>query len=197
MVNRLSAGAFLGLSLFFLSLALIPVARVVVKIDESIGIQFWTMIMLLIGGLMAGLTAMILLMRRQAHSTSSVELSLNTKSLEYENAKQVRSLYACGLLLYTGVPLLNFLVAYWIWKKHRNEMPDVDRVGREVLDFQITIYLYLLLSLFLVFAVIGLFTTPIILLFHFAATIFVFFANYNRQKFHYLANIPITLGRRS
>jgi uncharacterized Tic20 family protein len=191
MVNRLPAWFFLSLSLLLLGLAFFPIFRVILGIDAKIGVQFWTVVMLVIGGLMSGLTAMILLVRRQP----KIDWSDDATTELLDTKTTLVSLHACGLLLYSGIPLLNFLAAYWIWAQNRHTSKDIDSVGREVLDFQITIYLYLLLSLFLVFAVLGLVTTPLILVFHGLSTLMATIVSLNGKKFHYVANIPITLGR--
>ena len=192
MVNRLPAWFFLGSALILIGLALLPALRVLFGIDQHIGMQFMTVVMLLIGGLMSGLTAMILLVRRQIkidwtkHSNTLEESEIKTLSLQ---------MHCSGLLLYVGIPLLNFLVAYWLWIKHRRSCEVLDTIGKEVLNFQISIYLYLLMSLFLVFAAIGIVTSPLILLLHLLVTIFALMIVSTGKSFLYPANIPIIQSR--
>ena len=192
MVNRLPSWFFLATSLILIGLALLPVMRVLFGIDQQIGMQFMTVVMLLIGGLMSGLTAMILLVRRQANIDWTKQASTLSKSEIKIKSLQIHS---SGLLLYVGIPLLNFLVAYWLWVKHRRSCETLDTIGKEVLNFQITIYLYLLMSLFLVFAAIGIVTSPLILLFHFLVTIFALAKVSAGKSFLFPTNIPIIQSR--
>ena len=190
MVNRLPAWLFLSLGLLLIGMALLPILRAALNIDQQISLQFWTVVILLIGGLMCALTAMILLLKRQPR--------INWPSSQQESALKKTDLLAfhsCGLLLFTAVPLLNFLVAYYLWVKNRNKGEGFDRLGQEVVNFQITIYLYILLSLFLVFAIIGIATTPIILVFHFVVTVIAMIYGWQGKPFSYPANIPIFQGR--
>ena len=192
MVNRLPAWFFLGSALLLIGLALLPAMRVLFGIDQQIGMQFMSVVMLLIGGLMSGLTAMILLVRRQLkidwakHSSTVNESEIKTISLQ---------MHGSGLLLYVGIPLLNFLVAYWLWIKHRRSCETLDTIGKEVLNFQISIYLYLLMSLFMVFAAIGIITSPLILLLHLLVTFLALIKVSTGKGFLYPANIPIIQSR--
>ena len=192
MVNRLPSWFFLISSLILIGMALLPAMRVLFGVDQQIGMQFMSVVMLLIGGLMSGLTAMILLVRRQI----KIDWSKQTQSLDGPFIKKTSlKLHASGLLLFVGVPLLNFLVAYWLWIKYRTRCEAIDKIGKEVLNFQITIYLYLLMSLFLVFAAIGVLTSPLILLFHLFATLLAIAKVTAGNTFLYPANIPIIQSR--
>lgn len=190
MAKNLPVWLLLTAALVFLGIALLPLLRVALGIDAQIGLPFLTTVMLLIGGLMSGLSAMILLVRRVP------PLSLDATA-DHTNTKPVMLMHASGLLLYTGIPLLNFLVAYWLWVRFRHENPHLNWLGREVLNFQVTIYLYLLLSLFMVFAAIGVVTTPLLLVFHLAATLYAIAKTSAGRAFTYPANIPIIQGRRA
>lgn len=104
-------------------------------------------------------------------------------------------MHACGLLLFTGLPLINFLVCYWLWVSTRHRSEALDKGGREVLNYQITIYLYLLLSLFMVFAVIGIITTPLLVMMHLVFTLWALVLVVQGKHFKYPLNIPIIQGR--
>lgn len=193
MAKNLPVWIFLLAALVLIGSALMPVLRVAIGVDPSFQVAFSTVVMLLIGGLMSGLSAMILLVRR-APQLPTAELSTeNQKNPELNNKTTL--MHASGLLLYTLIPLLNFLVAYWLWIKYRHQHPELNLVGQKVLNFQITIYLYLLLSLFMVFAFIGIFTTPLILAFHAIATVIASVAAFSGKEFNYPTNIPIIQGR--
>ena len=192
MVNRLPAWIFLSIAMLLIGLALLPVIRLILGIDAVIGIQPLTMIMLLIGGLMCGLSAMILLVRRQPpiNQYSNIEVGvINEKST-------VTKIHSSGLLLFSGLPLANFLVAYYLWTSHRHKSQLIDQQGQEALNFQITIYLYLMLALFLVFpVVIGLFFIPLVLILHLTLTLYAIFNSLSGSPAIYPINIPIIQGR--
>jgi len=63
MVSRLQSWVFISLSMLLMGFALFPVLRVIVGVDDEFGMQFLTVVMLLIAGLMCGLTGMLLLAR--------------------------------------------------------------------------------------------------------------------------------------
>ena len=188
--KNLPVWLFLSIALVLIGAALLPLFRVILGVDVEIGMDFFTVVMLMIGGLMSGLSAMIMLVRR----APSLEVSADVVE---EQKVIASSMHASGLLLFSGVPLLNFLTVYWLWVKHRHESAYLNWVGREVLNFQITIYLYLLLSLFMVFAALGVVTTPLLLAFHFLATTIGIFACVLGKRFRYPANIPVIQGRRA
>jgi len=183
MVNRLQSWIFIGLAMILMGIALFPILRVIIGVDPKFEIQFFTFIMFLVAGLMCGLTGMLLLARRQPE--------LSSYQTDDQDSKVAAQLHASGLLLFTGVPLLNFLVCYFLWVKHRHRSTYLDYQGREAICFQITIYLYLLLSLFMTIAFIGLFTTPLLLIFHLIATIVAVVMAKSKKAFRYPANITI------
>jgi len=183
MVSRLQSWVFICLAMLVMGVALFPVIRVIVGIDDAFEIQFLTFIMLLVAGLMCGLTGMLLLARRQPE--------LINYQTEEQDSKIAMQFHACGLLLFTGVPLLNFLACYYLWVKYRHRSIYLDYQGREAVCFQITIYLYLLLSLFMVLAFIGLFTTPLLLVFHLIVSVVAMVMVSNNKPFRYPANITI------
>ena len=199
MAKPLPAWFFLAISLILIGIAQLPLIRVGLGIDEDFSLSYLTVVVIMIGGLMSGLTAMILLVRR-VHQISTDQLSITPadSAKSEQNQKTLSLLFAAsGLLLYSGIPLLNFLVAYWLWTKYRHTNTVLEVWGRDVLNFQITIYLYLLLSLFMVFAFIGIFSTPAILLLHLLVTILsIIFVAFDKP-FNFPANIPIIQSRQA
>jgi len=183
MVNRLQSWVFISLSMFLMGFALFPVLRVIVGVDDKFEMQFFTVVMLLIAGLMCGLTGMLLLARRQPE--------LIKYQSQSEDFKTAAKMHACGLLFFTGIPMLNFLVCYYLWVSNRSRSAYLDYQGREAICFQISIFLYMLLSLFMVFAVIGLITTPLIILFHLIVTVVAVVMASQGKAFRYPANITI------
>ncbi len=167
-----------------MGIALFPVARALLGIDEQIEMQFLTVVYLLIGGLMCGLTAMILMVRRQPE--------LSHYEGDDRDITAATSLHATGLLLFSVVPLANFLACYALWLKTRRRSEWLDYQGREALCFQITSYLYLLMALFMVLAIVGVFAIPLLLLFHLIVTVAAIIQTARGSAaFHYPANITI------
>jgi len=183
MVNRLQSWVFIGLAMILMGIALFPILRVIIGVDPKFEIQFFTFVMFLVAGLMCGLTGMLLLARRQPE--------LSNYQTEEQDHKTAAQLHGCGLLLFTCIPLLNFLVCYFLWVRNRHRSMYIDYQGREAICFQITIYLYLLLSLFMTIAIIGIFTTLLLLAFHLIATVVAIVMTKNNKAFRYPANITI------
>lgn len=190
MAKNLPAWVFLAIALLVIGLAQLPLLRFAIGIDDQISMPFTTVVVLMIGGLMSGLTAMLLLVKK------APVLSFAQSEQSAAPRRLLASMHASGLLLYTGIPMLNFLAAYWLWARHRHDSEASNVLGRDILNFQITIYLYLLLSLFMVFAAIGIITTPLILLLHLGATLLAIVFTLANKDFTYPANIPIIQGRR-
>jgi uncharacterized protein len=69
-----------------------------------------------------------------------------------------------ALSLFIGLPFGNLIVPFILWLIKKNEMPLVDVNGKESLNFQISMTIYLLSSAFLCFFFIGfLFLFPLII----------------------------------
>jgi len=183
MVNRLPSWLFLSLAMILMGIALFPVVRAVLGIDETIAIQFLTVVYLLIGGLMCGLTAMLLMVRRQP--------TLSRYQSEEIQTALAAKLHATGYLIFTAIPLANFLACYYLWIKNRQYSQWLDYQGREAICFQITIYLYLLMALFMVLAIVGVFAVPLLLFFHFIVTTVATVQTARGLAFCYPANITI------
>jgi uncharacterized Tic20 family protein len=183
MVNRLQSSIFILIAFFTMGWGMAPIVRVAFGLDMQLTGSFIWSISFLIGGLMCGLTAMLLMVRRQP----SIKRYLSTDKSHVDAAK----MHACGLLLLTGIPLANFLVCYYLWTKNRIKSEYLDYVGREIICFQISIYLYLLMALFLAFIIVGALAIPVIILLHTCATIVAIITAMNGKVFHYPANISI------
>lgn len=173
----------MAIAMTVMGAALLPLLRALMGLSEQIEIQFLTVVTLLIAGLMCGLTGMLLLVRRQP------ELS-NYQSEEMET-NAAAGMHATGLLLFTGIPLANFLACYFLWVRHRGRSAYLDYQGREAICFQITVYLYLLMALFMAYVIVGAFAIPLLLLFHLLATITAVTLTLNAKPFRYPANIAI------
>lgn len=183
MVNRLPSWVFLGLGMLIMGFALMPILRVIIGIDQTIQMDFMWVISLLIAGVMCGLTAMLLLARRQP----DFKTYLSTD----ENPTKAARMHASGLLIFTGIPLANFLVCYYLWVRNRHHSQYLDQQGREAICFQITVYLYLLMCLFMAYIILGAFAIPLLLLFHLLATLTATVMTMAGKNFRYPANISI------
>ena len=183
MVNRLQSSIFILIALFTMGWGMVPIVRVAFGLDAQLSGSFIWSISFLIGGLMCGLTAMLLMLRKQP----PIKQYLNDDKDHSCAAK----MHAAGLLLLTGIPLANFLVVYYLWTTNRVKSEYLDYVGREIICFQVSIYLYLLMSLFLAFIIVGALAIPIIVMLHTIATIFAIFTALSGKVFHYPGNISI------
>ena len=188
MVSRLPSWIFLSLAMLVMGIALFPVLRAVLGIDEQIQIQFLTVVSLLVAGLMCGLTAMLLMVKRQPNLHEYDDT--NSQNTQTENSNAAK-LHASGLLLFTGIPLANFLICFYLWVNYRNRSSYLDYQGREAICFQITIYLYLLISLLMAYAIIGAFAIPLLLMFHLVVTLLAMVYAAQGKAFRYPANITI------
>ena len=64
--------------------------------------------------------------------------------------------HLAGLAGFTGIPFANIIAPFIVWIMKRNAHPFIDRQGREALNFQISITLYLIISIFLGVIFVGL-----------------------------------------
>lgn len=186
MVNRLQSWIFILIALAIMGWGMVPIVRFAFGLDDKLtGSYIWS-VSFLIGGLMCGLTAMLMMVRKQP--TISIYRHNTSEERDVFNAAK---LHATGLLIFTGVPLLNFLVCYFYWVKTRTQSEYLDYQGREAICFQISVYLYLLMCLFMAYIIVGAFVVPLILLFQLIATIAAIYTTLNGKLFSYPANISI------
>jgi len=171
-----------------------PIVRVAFGLDEQFGGSFIWSLSFLIGGLMCGLTAMLLLVRRQPKLKNYLN-DVNQDSNNADSMPKYRlsavKIHASGLLIFTGIPLANFLACYFLWVKSRSTSAYLDYQGREAICFQISIYLYLLMCLFMAFIIVGALAIPLMLIFHLIVTLLAINATIKGKKFRYPANISI------
>jgi len=70
-----------------------------------------------------------------------------------------------ALALFLGVPFGNILAPLVIWLVKKDELPLVDDQGREALNFQISITIYLIVAAISIIALIGIVLVPAVMLF--------------------------------
>ena len=183
MSKKLPAWLFLVMGIGLLATAYIPVIRALIGIDDQISLSFLSTVTVAIGGMMCALTAMILLARR----AQPQEISATG---EY-SPRLATMAHLSSLLIFTGVPLLNFLVSYGLWQKHRHRSALLDLHLREVINFQITIYLYMLMSLLMAYLLIGVFFLILLAFFQFVMALIAAITATQPRIFRYPASIAI------
>jgi len=187
MVNRLPSWVFIALALVLMGLALLPLLRAALGIDEQIQMQFFTVVMLLIAGLMCGLTGMLLLARRQPEIRV-----FQTEELDPQRENRTAALiHVSGLLVFTGIPLANFMACYFLWLRNRQYSPKLDIHGREAICQQITFYLYAMMCLFMALLIIGIFGLMFLLALHLVITLIAISQALDGKVFRYPANIAV------
>ncbi len=185
MVTRLPSWLFITLALPIMGFALMPIMRAALGIDDTIQISYLTTIMLLIGGLMCGLTGMLLLTRRQP----DIQHKPNSNTTN-ENPKAAL-IHATGLLVFTGIPLANFLACYFFWVRYRQSSATLDTHGREAICQQLTFYLFLMMCLFMALLYVGVFALMLLLVLHFIVSVIATLQALRGKLFRYPANINI------
>lgn len=194
MTNRLPAWLFIALGVVIMSLGLAPLLRAIIGIDAQIQMTYFTVVTVLIGGLMCGLTGMILLSRKPAPIVAAVTPFSDIIAAAPVSAAQRRSaalLHLTGLLIFSGIPLLNFFVCYWLWLKTRDTSAYLDYQGREALNMQIAVYLYLLMSLFMAYVFVGVFMVLLVLLFALLVSVYAAIQAARGEWFRYPASMAI------
>ena len=79
----------------------------------------------------------------------------------------------CHISIFSGtvIPFGNLLVPLVLWLIKKDEMEFVDDQGKEILNFQISITIYLILSIFLIILLIGIPMVIGLFIFNFICTI--------------------------
>ncbi len=72
---------------------------------------------------------------------------------------------------YIGIPLANILGPLIIWLIKKDEMPFVDDQGKEALNFNITVFIAILICIPLIFVIIGIFLMIAIGIAHLVLTV--------------------------
>ena len=98
---------------------------------------------------------------------------------------------ACHLAALLGfiIPLGNLVGPLVIWLLKRNDHPQVDRQGKEAVNFQISVAIYLIVSALLIPVVIGLLLLPAVALFALVMVIVAAIKASNGEEFRY----PLTI----
>jgi len=76
-----------------------------------------------------------------------------------------------SLLGFLGIPLLNIIAPLVMWQIKKDTMPFGSEQAKEALNFQLSMLLYLIISVVLIFIAIGIILVPIVIVFDLVFTI--------------------------
>lgn len=92
-----------------------------------------------------------------------------------------------GLVL--QIPLANIIVPLIIWSMKKSEDPFIDEQGRESLNFQITLFIYTVISVILILVIVGIFLLIAVYLFGIVCVIIAAIRANEGREFRY----PLTI----
>jgi len=119
----------------------------------------------------------------------SSQLPLSPTNIDPKHRTWATFCHLSALLGLIGIPLANILGPFVIWLLKRNEIPLVDVEGKEALNFQISMSLYMLLAALLIFVFIGFLLLPLLVIVDLVCIIIASIKTSNGEKFKY----PITI----
>lgn len=166
------------------SIPYIALLRAAIGVDAEMQLHFSTTLMFLIGGYMAAIGAMIYLSRNAQRAIAQND---NDKPM----TAALKKPHYLGLAIFIPVPFISFILVYLFWRKDGMQSLSVDTEYRKSLNFQITIHLYWLMSLFLMPIAIGLFTFIMALALHLFGTLFMITQTEPGSETNYPANIKV------
>jgi uncharacterized Tic20 family protein len=99
----------------------------------------------------------------------------------------------CHLSALVGfvVPFGNIIAPMIIWILKKDEFPHVDDQGKEALNFQISVTIYFIIGLILIFVAIGILILPLIAIFSLIMIIIASIKAYDGEKYRYPLSIRI------
>ncbi len=101
----------------------------------------------------------------------SPDVSPETPPLSKDETMWGMFCHLSGLALLTGIPFANVIGPLVVWLIKKDEMPFVDDQGKEALNFQISVAIYVIVSFVLIFALIGVVLLPAVAIFALVMTI--------------------------
>lgn len=178
----------LGISFFLLGMFLVatgyaPIIRRVAGLED--GLSFMNVVLLLVAGLMAGLSGMMLL-ARSAATQQTVANSTFPDERRYAAVCHLGS-----LLIWFGVPLGNFILPFLSWKRVRYRSSFVNRHGMASVNFQISVTFYFLVAVLLFYLIAGVFLLGLLLIFHLLLTFYASWRAWTGQEFEYPMSIRL------
>lgn len=110
----------------------------------------------------------------------------NTLALENRGTAMAMHLSALGGYLF---PLGGLMIPLIIWLMKKHESPELDQVGREVLNFYFTMFIGWLIALALCLVLIGFVLLPALWLYGIVVTIIAAIRSNDGELFRYPATI--------
>ena len=111
---------------------------------------------------------------------------------EKENNKAITWATFChvgALTMYIGIPFGHIIVPLVLWLIKKNEYPFVDEQGKEAINFQISMSIYAIIAGLLLFAIVGFFIFPVLIVIHVTFTIIAIVKTNKGEHYRY----PITI----
>ena len=96
-----------------------------------------------------------------------------------------------ALLIFLGIPFSNIVAPLIIWLIKKEKMPFVEDQGKEVLNFQISLTIYLLCSLILIVIVIGIPILIGLMIFNIIMTIIAAISANDGKPYRYPINLRL------
>jgi len=94
-----------------------------------------------------------------------------SNSLSVEEKNWAMGVHLAGLAGLLGIPFGNVLGPLIIWLLKKDEMPFVNRAGREAINFQISMTIYFFIGGILYFILIGFLVIPLLILAYLVLTV--------------------------
>lgn len=145
-----------------------------------------TAITLICAGLMLALGGMIILLRLDREQV--------VQSAENENKDPRFKLIGChlsALSMWAGLPLGNLIFPYLIWAFGRSESARLNKEGLECLNFQLSLTLYILLSVLMFYMYIGFLMLSGLFLLHFVYALYAGYRTWQGKAVRYPLTIQI------
>jgi uncharacterized Tic20 family protein len=97
--------------------------------------------------------------------------------------------HLAGLARFAPIPFAGIIAPLIIWQIKKDEHPFVDYNGREAVNFQISVAIYLLVAILLVFVVIGVVLLPAVVVFNIVFLIIAAVKANNGEHYEYPLSI--------
>ena len=94
-----------------------------------------------------------------------------------------------ALSMLVGIPLGNILGPLIIWLIKKEQYPFVDDQGKEALNFQISMLIYILISAVLIIILVGIVLLPIVIILDIVYTVIAAISASNGQAYRYPMSI--------
>jgi uncharacterized Tic20 family protein len=115
-------------------------------------------------------------------ATSAIELTKDAKMW-------AMFCHLAGLARFAPIPFAGIIAPLIIWQIKKDEHPFVDYNGKEAVNFQISVAIYLLAAILLVFVVIGFLLVPVVVVFNIVFLIIAAVKANNGEHYEYPLSI--------